>query len=193
MSIYIALLRGINVGGKHRVNMAELTRVLQEAGFSNVRTYIQSGNVLFESDRKEAEQREKMEQVIQGRFGFPVPVILRTSRELQAIVDHCPFTVEEIQAAEAASGVESLHVCMFPSEPEPETVEKLKAIPSGGDRFAVRGRDIYLLVQNGIHNSKLSAQVSKIKASVTARNFKTMRQLALMANEMKESYLNDTV
>ncbi len=182
MSIYIALLRGINVGAKHRMSMAELTQTLHEAGFANVRTYIQSGNVLFESDGEEAELCERMEQAIFKRFGFSVPVILRTSRELQAIVDHCPFTAEEVQAAEAASGVESLHVCMFLSEPDPVAVEKLKAIPSGGDRFTVCGRDMYLLVQNGVHNSKLAAQVSKSKTSVTARNFKTMRHLALMAN-----------
>ncbi len=186
MSIYIALLRGINVGAKHRMSMAELTQTLHEAGFANVRTYIQSGNVLFESDGEEAELREKMEQAIYKRFGFPVPVILRTSRELQAIVDHCPFTAEEIQAAEAASGVESLHVCMLLSAPTPESAEKLKSFPAGGDRFVVLGRDIYLLLQNGVHNSKLAAQVSKIAASVTMRNFKTMRQLALMANDMKE-------
>jgi uncharacterized protein (DUF1697 family) len=186
MSAYAALLRGINVGAQHRMNMAELRQALEEAGFSNVRTYIQSGNVLFESDGEETELREKMEQAIYERFGFPSPVTLRTSRELQAIVDGCPFTAEEVQKADMASGVESLHVCMFLSEPESEAVEKLKAIPSGGDRFSVCGRDMYLLVQNGIHNSKLATQISKIKTSVTARNFKTMRQLALMANNMKK-------
>jgi len=186
MSIYISLLRGINVGGKHRVNMAELKVTLEEASLQNVRTYIQSGNVLFKSDVEETELREKMEQAIEKRFGFPVPVILRTSQELRAIVDGCPFTAEEVHAADMASGVESLHVCMLLSAPELEAVEKLKAIQSGGDRFVVRGKDIYLLLQNGVHNSKLAAQVSKISASVTARNFKTMRQLALMANDMKQ-------
>jgi uncharacterized protein (DUF1697 family) len=186
MSVYAALLRGINVGGKHRVNMAELKGTLEDAGFANVRTYIQSGNVLFEADGEETDLREKMEQVIEKRFGFPVPVILRTSRELQAIIDGCPFTPEEVHAADSNSGVESLHVCMLLSEPELEAVEKLKTIPSNGDRFLVCGRDIYLLVQNGVHNSKLAAQISKMKTSVTARNFKTMRQLALLANDMGE-------
>ena len=181
MSIYIALLRGINVGGKHRVNMGELSRALIEAGFNNVRTYIQSGNVLFEADGGETELRGRMEQAIQARFGFPVPAILRTSQELQAILTGCPFTPEEIQAAEAASGVESSHVCMLLSAPALEAVEKLKAFPSSGDRFAVCGRDVYLLLQHGVHRSKLAAQVSRIDASVTMRNFKTMRQLALMA------------
>ncbi len=186
MSIYVALLRGINVGGKHRVNMAELSRTLIEAGFENVRTYIQSGNVLFKADGDVTELREKMEQTIEKGFGFPVPVILRTFQELQAILTGCPFTVEEIQAAEAASGVESLHVCMLLSAPALEAVEKLKAFPSSGDRFVVCGRDIYLLLQNGVHNSKLAAQVSKMAASVTMRNYKTMRQLALMAGEMSK-------
>lgn len=181
MSVYVALLRGINVGGKHRVNMAELKQTLEEAGFVKVRTYIQSGNVLFEADGEETELCNKMEQAIEKRFGFPVPVLLRTSGELQAILDGCPFTAEEIQAAEAASGVESLHVCMLPAAPLPEAVEKLNAIPSGGDRFVVSGRDIYLLVQNGVHNSKLAAQFVKLGPSATMRNFKTIRQLALLA------------
>jgi len=184
MSIYVALLRGINVGGKHRVNMAELTRTLKDAGFQNVRTYIQSGNVLFESDGEEAELCKKMEQVIEKQFGFPVPVMLRTSQELQAILDDCPFTAEEVQAADLASQVESLHVCMLCTAPTKVVEEKLSSVPSGGDRFVIRGRDIYLLLQNGVHNSKLAAKVSQIDTSVTVRNFKTMRQLALMASDM---------
>jgi uncharacterized protein (DUF1697 family) len=80
MSIYAALLRGINVGANHRMGMPELRLALQEAGFLNVQTYIQSGNILFESDGEEAELREKMEQVIEKRFGFPVPVILHVMR-----------------------------------------------------------------------------------------------------------------
>lgn len=184
MSIYIALLRGINVGGKHRVNMAELKRTLEDAGLQNVRTYIQSGNVLFESDGDETELYEKMEQEIEKRFGFPVPVILRTSQELQAIIDGCPFTAEEVQTADLASGVESLHICMLQSALTPEAADKLKSFPAGGDRFAVCGRDIYLLLQNGVHNSKLAAYILKIAASVTMRNFKTIRQLAMMTEEM---------
>lgn len=184
MSIYAALLRGINVGANHRMGMPELRLALQEAGFLNVQTYIQSGNILFESDGEEAELREKMEQVIEKRFGFPVPVILRTSCELQDILDSSPFSADDVQKAEAASGMESLHVCLLLSEPGLEAEEKLKAFPAGGDRYVVSGRDIYLLLQNGVHNSKLAAQVSKIAASVTMRNFKTMRQLVKMADSL---------
>ncbi len=185
MSVYAALLRGINVGGKHRVNMAELRKTLEAAGFTKVQTYIQSGNVLFEADGEEAELCNKMEQAIEKRFGFPVPDVLRTSGKLRAILDGCPFTAEEIQAAEAASGVESLYVLMLPASPPPEAVVKLNAVSSGGDRFVVCGRDIYLLVQNGVHNSKLAAQVAKLGPSATMRNFKTIKQLALLAKAME--------
>lgn len=184
MTIYAALLRGINVGAKHRMSMADLSQTLQEAGYANVRTYIQSGNVLFESDGEEAELREKMEQAIEKRFGFPVPVILRTSRELQAVLSSCPFTPEEVQKADLASGVESLHVCMLLSPPKPEAAEKWESFPLGADRFAIRGRDVYLLLQNGVHNSKLAAQIIKTSAAVTMRNFKTIRQLAQMTDDM---------
>jgi uncharacterized protein (DUF1697 family) len=186
MNIHAALLRGINVGAKHRMSMAELTHALEEAGFKNVRTYIQSGNVLFESEGEETELRVRMEQVIEKRFGFPVPVILRTSRELQAILENCPFAAEEVQKADLASGVESLHVCMLLSAPAPEAADKLKSFPAGGDRYVIRGRDIYLLLRSGVHNSKLAAHILKIAASVTMRNFKTMRQLALMVNDTQE-------
>ena len=186
MTIYAALLRGINVGAKHRMGMSDLAQALRDAGFSNVRTYIQSGNVLFESDGEEAELRERMERTIERRFGFPVPVIMRTSTELHAILDHCPFTADEVQRAEEISGVESLHVSMLPSPLQPEAVEKLKSFPLGGDRYTICGRDIYLLLQGGVHTSKLVMQILKAAASVTMRNFKTMCQLAQMADEMEK-------
>ena len=181
MTTYIAFLKGINVGPKHRVGMADLTAALKEEGYQKICTYIQSGNVLLDGDFLEAELRSDLERLMEARFGFPIPVMIRTANEVQAILDRCPYSREEIQAAEENSGVESLHICMLHVAPEVTDVEKLKAISAGGDRFVVSGREIYLLLQNGVHLSKLAERVSKLSVPVTMRNQKTMLKLAQLA------------
>ncbi len=183
MGVYAALLRGINVGGRHRVNMGELRQTMEEAGCTNVQTYIQSGNVLFESGIPEDGLRMALEALLEKRFGFPMPVVLRTDKQLQAILGNCPYTAEEIEAAQIKSGTESLHVCMLHTEPEAKALEKVKALPDTGDRFHVCGRDIYLLLENGVHRSKLAERILKVGEPATMRNFNTMQKLASLAQD----------
>ena len=95
MTIYIALLRGINVGGKNIIKMSDLKRVFEGIGLYEVQTYIQSGNVLFKSNEEEEALRMKIEHEIAKVFGFSVPVILRTATELKQIIRNCPFSEEE--------------------------------------------------------------------------------------------------
>jgi len=178
MSVYVALLRGINVGGKHRVSMGQLKQTIEEAGYTNVQTYIQSGNVLFESGIPEDGLAVALEELLEKRFGFPVPVILRTAKQLQAILDHCPYTAEEVEAAQIKSGVESLHILLLNTPPKEKALEKAKALPDSGDRFCVHERDIYLLLENGVHRSKLAEHLLKGNSPVTMRNFNTMQKLA---------------
>ena len=183
MSVYAALLRGINVGGKHRVSMGQLKQTMEEAGYTNVQTYIQSGNVLFESGIPENRLAVALEELFEKRFGFPVSVILRTAKQLQEILDHVPYTAEEIEAAQAKSGVESLHILLLNTPSEEKAMEKAKALPDNGDRFCVHERDIYLLLENGVHRSKLAERLSKISEAATMRNINTMKTLAQMAND----------
>jgi uncharacterized protein (DUF1697 family) len=90
MERYVALLRGINVGGKNKVPMADLRDALGDAGYESVRTYIQSGNVVFASARSRKGLEEEVEQVLEARFGFPIPVVIRSRDELAAVVYDAP-------------------------------------------------------------------------------------------------------
>lgn len=101
MKTYIALLRGINVGGNKMIKMAELKRILEEMGLGRVQTYIQSGNVLFESEEEEGPLQTNIEEEIKKVFGFPVAVLLRTYAELKSLIAHCPFSLDSLAEGES--------------------------------------------------------------------------------------------
>ena len=125
-----------------------------------------------------------LEELLEKRFSFPIPVVLRTASQLQDILGSCPFTAGEIEAAQIKSGVESLHVCLLNTPPEEAALEKVKALPDSGDRFHVRGRDIYLLLENGVHSSKLVERLLKVSNPATMRNYNTMQKLTQMASDL---------
>ena len=181
MAIYVALLRGINVGGKNKIKMADLKAAFEELGFSGVQTYIQSGNVLFESNEGEEALVKRIENKLEDAFGFPIPVILRTSVELEQLIAGCPFSEEEVREAEAASDAESLYVGLLTQPPAQERIESLSAYKSQTDKFSLIGRDVYLLFHDSIRNSKLAANRHKLKIPLTTRNWKTLNKLVQMA------------
>ncbi|MGO4374657.1 DUF1697 domain-containing protein [Paenibacillus sp. 2TAB19] len=183
MTIHVALLRGINVGGNNKMKMADLRAALADLGLANVQTYIQSGNILFESVEDEGVLRDRIEQQIQKVFGFSIKTIIRTADELRAIVAGLPFSDELMAEAEAGEG-ESLYVTMLLSEPEPERVERLHTFETDEERFVIAGKDVYLLFKQSIRNSKLAAQVEKLGVLPTTRNWKTMNKLIALADEM---------
>jgi uncharacterized protein (DUF1697 family) len=185
MTIYIALLRGINVGGKNIVKMAELKSLLQAMDLPRVQTYIQSGNVLFESDEEEEILREQLEREIEATFGFSVPVILRTSEEMKKVAEKCPFSKEEIATAEATSVGECLYVTFLPKEPSQEGIERLSSSKGEGELYHIMGRDIYLLFNQSIRNSKLANNLQKLDVPATVRNWKTLNKLVSLVNEME--------
>ena len=185
MAVHIAFLRGINVGGNNKIKMADLREALEKLGLSKVRTYIQSGNVLFESDEDEATLRRRIEQQIENVFGLSIHVIIRTSAELKKMIADLPFSDMQIAEAEASSAGEALYVSMLPQEPNAERIEKLKAVQSD-DQFRIVGRDIYLLFRQSIRNSKLAAQVEKLGVPTTTRNWKTIKAIAALSDEMTE-------
>lgn len=186
MTIYIALLRGINVGGKNKIKMADLREKLAEAGLDHVRTYIQSGNVLFQSDEPEYILNDLIEKKIEKGFGFSVSVILRTADELKAIIRNCPFSKDEVEAAEATAIGESLYVSMMSDKPSAEKADALKALDQGDDQYQIVGRDVYLLFHHSIRNARLSANIQKLGAPSTVRNWKTLGKLVLLADEIPE-------
>ncbi|MFD3257974.1 DUF1697 domain-containing protein [Paenibacillus lentus] len=186
--IYIALLRGINVGGKNIIKMAELRRIFEEElGLARVQTYIQSGNVLFESDEEEAVLCKRIEQGIESAFAISVSVILRTASELRSVAAGCPFTELEIAKAAESSTGETLYVSILQKALPAEQVDKLHATDFGEDKYIIKGKEIYLLFSNSSRNSKLSGRLDKLGVPATVRNFKTLNKLIHLANEMEQN------
>ncbi|MGB8954417.1 MAG: DUF1697 domain-containing protein [Tumebacillaceae bacterium] len=185
MAIYIALLRGINVGGKNKIKMAELKQTFEQLGLDRVQTYIQSGNVLFESNEEEAPLRTRIEQGIEAAFGIGVVVVLRTAEEMKRIIENCPFTAEQVAEAEAASQVESLYVALLPEPPAQEGIEKWSAYQTERDQFRIAGRDVYQLFHHSVRDSKLANNIPKLGVPATVRNWKTMSKLVALATAME--------
>lgn len=176
MTLQIAFLRAINVSGHNMIKMSDLKRLFESLGFARVQTYIQSGNVLFVSDRAVDHLRGEIESAIQSTFGLTVPVVLRTAQQLTRIVTDCPFHPDEI------AGATAFHVSLLAQAPSAEGLARLPAGEIGGDRFRLVGREIYMLYQQSSHKSKLSNQFfeQRLKQVATNRNWRTITTLAGM-------------
>jgi uncharacterized protein (DUF1697 family) len=185
MTTYIALLRGINVGGKNIIKMVDLKGAFESLGLCEVKTYIQSGNVLFKSNEVEESLRKRIEEEIEAVFGFSVPVILRTFEELKGIISNCPFSKEEITQAESLSETESLYVGILSHAPLQEKKDLLNVYKNESDDYRIVGREVFLLFSNSIRNSKLATNLNKLDVEVTVRNWKTINKLAELAMGME--------
>ena len=177
---YVALLRGVNVGGHRLIKMPELQRMFAAMGFNRVRTYIQSGNVVFapvEADESLEALRPRIEAEIAARFGFPVTVVLRTAAELERIIAACPFT------ADALVEGENLYLALLADAPSPHAVERLLASESGSDEFRIMGREVYLLYRRSARDTLLTNAFLErvLGVAATTRNWRTVRTLAEMA------------
>lgn len=183
MTKYVALLRGINVGGHNKLKMAELRDALQPLGLQNIRTYIQSGNILFESSESAELLQQQIQETIQTTFTITSTVIIRTAEEFRSIVNNCPFSEQDLADASATATGESLHVALLSTVPTEENSAKLLQYVSEKERCMIKGRDVYLLFYDSIRNAKLSQQLPKLEVPATARNWKTMMKLATMIDE----------
>ena len=173
----VALLRGINVGGKNKLPMKDLAAMFRDAGCDDVQTYIQSGNVLFRAEPALAEDIPSLISTsILSRFGYRVPVVTRTARELQEIVQANPL-------AEAGAEAGKLLVLFLADLPDPAHVEALDPNRSPGDEFVVLGREVFLHCPNGVARSKLTNSYfdSSLSTTGTARNWRTVRKLLELA------------
>ncbi len=180
---YVAFFRGINVGGKHTVKMADLKQLFLDNGFCGVRTYIQSGNVIFESGRDARALPGIISQAFARRFAFQAPVAVRSGAEIAAIMSALPFTDAEIARAEAANpDVAHVYVYLSNNEIDPAAAEALRASATGDDRFAAGARELYLLCIQGVRDSKLAASLMRLDDTLTARNRKTMQNILKLLN-----------
>lgn len=188
MTRYLALLRGINVGTANRIRMDALKRLFENAGFSFVETFIQSGNVLFSSDLPEDEAIAAITYALKTGAGIETIVVLRAAREMKQLVERCPFSESEIaQARRANPEGESFHVLLLPQFPSADALEKLAAVSPDGGRYAVAGRDIYLLLDQSIRTSKLSIRLQRLFPAATLRNWNTISKLNEMLNTLEET------
>ncbi len=174
---YVALLRGINVGGKNMIKMPELKQAFISIGMQDVSTYIQSGNVLFSSDKGEKELKSELETVIHKSFGLDIPIILRSVIELEKIKEDIPFSEQEISAIESSVEGEVLYLFLFADNPSQKDMERISVHKGGSDRFEIKGRDLYVLFDKTIRNSKLAGVLQKTEIPVTSRNMKTVNKL----------------
>ena len=170
------MLRGINLGPNRRVPMADLRALFADAGYEDVRTYVQSGNVVLESTAKPAELEREAAKLISERFGFDVPVVVRTSRQLAAVVKLNPL-------GDVAEDPKRYQVSFLSDEPAADVVRALTEAAVESERVAVHGREIYAWHPEGVARSKLwNALAGKgLGVTATARNWTTVTTLLEMA------------
>jgi uncharacterized protein (DUF1697 family) len=175
MPKYVAFLRAINVGG-HTVKMDDLRRLFEGLGFSNVETFIASGNVIFDSTSKGAKTLErKIQDCLQKRLGYEVATFIRSTAELAAIADYKPFPDAELRAEGNV-----LYIGFLADEPGDEAKQKLESLRTESDDFHVSGREFYWLCRKKISESKVSgAAIAKaLGGKTTLRNSTTVRKIA---------------
>ena len=176
MGTYVALLRGINVGGNNMLPMRELVATFEGAGCARVRHYIQSGNVVFDAPAPLAARVPGLVRTaIEKRAGLRVPVVLRTSAELAKVASGNPFLAQKPDA-------KALHVLFLADVPGKEECAALDPERSPPDRFLVRGREVYLLCPHGVGKSKLTNAYfdGALGTTSTARNWRTVLTLVDM-------------
>jgi uncharacterized protein (DUF1697 family) len=177
MPIYVAMLRGINLGGHKKVKMDLLRGSLETLGLKRVQTYIQSGNVVFQTGTfSPSELSTKIEKNILKDFGFPVLVILRTSDDLARTVKNNPFLKQR--------GVdpEKLHVTFLPDAPEPSVLQELAGLTTAPDQSCCVEKEIYLYLPNGMAHSSLTNNPleRRFLNRATTRNWRTVNQVYQM-------------
>lgn len=174
---HVALLRGINVGGKNKLPMTTLASLFTGEGATGVTTFIQSGNVVFDAPTKLAGTlAARIERRIERELSLRVPVVLRSAAELAAVAARNPFLA-------AGADPDLLHVMFLAAQPTAAQARALDPARSPGDEFALVGRDLYLKLPNGVARTKLTnAYFDKALATVsTGRNWRTVLKLVELA------------
>jgi uncharacterized protein (DUF1697 family) len=171
----VALLRGINLGPRNRIAMPELRAALSATGLHDVRTYVQSGNVVFSSDADPGELEREIERLIAERFGLEVDVVVRTRGELADVVQRNPL-------ADVAVEPKRYQVTFLGEPLKPGEIERLSALAAGSERFLADGREVYAWHPDGVARSKLWARLGSkgLGVKATSRNWATVTTLLEM-------------
>lgn len=179
MHTYIALLRGVNVGGNNKLPMREFAALLEELGLRDVKTYIQSGNVVFRSERADAAGlSQAITEAIRGRFGFAPYVLILTLEELEAAVAANPFPEGETEP-------KSLHFFFMDAPPQNVDAAALERAKAPEERFQLIGHIFYLHAPGGIGRSKLAETIGRgWGVNITARNWRTVSEALALAKSI---------
>ncbi len=176
---YVALLRGVNVGGNNKLPMTSLAALCEAQGCTGVRTYIQSGNVVFRANAKTAAGfAAKLTEQIKDEFGFNIDVMVRSTDDMRSVVQSNPFLKPGVD-------LKLLHVTFLGDKPAAADIAKLNPVIEGGEVFAVQNREIYLYMPNGIGRSKMAVyRFDKIlHTTCTGRNWQTVNKLLALMEE----------
>ena len=178
MPALVVLLRGVNLAGRNRVAMPRLREALAEAGFEDVRTYVQSGNVVLSSRARPSTVAAKVERAIHDEFGLDIPVVVRTRDEVAEVVGRNPL-------GEVATNPKRYQVTFLAEPVGRDVVERIQAEAAPGEKVAVEGREIYAWHPDGVGRSKLATLLSgkKLGVTATARNWTTVTKLLELADE----------
>jgi uncharacterized protein (DUF1697 family) len=170
---YAAFLRGVNVGGKNQIKMETLREICAALGFTKVKTYINSGNIIFETAKTDDKKlAERIEKAIEKEFGLNIKTMVRAHSEIEEIVENNPFDGQ-------FENDKDLHVLFTDEELSAEKRAQLLSQNSEKEMFAVRGREIFYLLHMNFSDSLLGKDFlgKKLKVSATARNWRTVNKI----------------
>jgi len=177
---YVALIRGINVGGSKIVHMEPLRKELGAMGLHDVKTYVQSGNVVFKTPQQACDKLSRqIEEMVSKRFGVSASVIVKTAEDVCAAVKNNPFLKEQ------GADVTKFHVTFLSAVPQKDALKKLKDLSFPPERFCCVASEIYLECPNGVGQSRLPIQLFEklLGVRATSRNWRTVNKLAEMCSE----------
>jgi uncharacterized protein (DUF1697 family) len=177
VAVHIVLLRGINIGPRNRIAMPALRAALEEAGFENVRTYVQSGNVVLDSTAKPEAVQRKVEALIEKEFGLEIAVVVRTKAQLAAVVKKNPL-------GKVAKNPKTYQVTFLAKKLPAKAVSALEEAATQDEQLVVAGREVYAWHPEGVARSKLWAKLAGQGLGVTgtSRNWTTVEALLELAD-----------
>jgi uncharacterized protein (DUF1697 family) len=185
MTTYVSMLRGINVGANKRIKMDDLRHLYRSLNFKDVKTFIQSGNVIFNSQyTNSSDLMDKIETRIKENLGFDVKVLIRTKNQLKQVIDENPFKKEDIKY---------LYVIFLSDTPSENLINELKLnnsfkVKNKSDKFFIHQKEIYIFLPNGYGKTKLNNNYfeKNLNVSATTRNWKTVNKLFDIAESVSE-------
>lgn len=177
MKKYVALLRGINISGQKLIKMAELRAHMEGAGFQDVETYIQSGNIVFNSTLNSTGEVEvAIINMIKDKYGFDVPTLVKQASDLDYVLDNCPYF-------DPSKDITRIYVTFLDGVPADEQIVKLAEFEFPPEEYCLDGSNVYFYSPLGYGNAKMNNNFfeAKLKVAATTRNWKTVNRLAEMS------------